>query len=78
MHEQTPPEIRYCIDFVDTILNKLKIEKHRNCTYSTGRPVQFEGSNTFNKQGIPSVGMAPGNMKRQINIILNLENVFIS
>lgn len=28
-------------------------------TYITGKPVQFVGSRTFNKQGIPSVGMAP-------------------
>lgn len=29
-------------------------------TYKRGRPVQFDGSNTFNKHGMPSVGMAPG------------------
>lgn len=28
-------------------------------TYNTGRPAQFDGSNTFCKLGIPSVGMAP-------------------
>lgn len=28
-------------------------------THKTGSPVQFGGSNTFNKEGIPSVGMAP-------------------
>lgn len=28
-------------------------------TYNTGRPTQFDGSNTFSKLGIPSVGMAP-------------------
>jgi len=32
---------------------------HPNITYKEGRPLHVDGSNTFNKQGIPSVGKAP-------------------
>lgn len=43
-------------------------------THNAGRPAQFDGSNTFNKQGIPSVGMAPTcirYMNMQLKIIKN-------
>lgn len=40
----------------------------KKSTYSSGRPLQFDGSNTFNKQGIPSVGMAPGSMDTYCDI----------
>lgn len=30
-----------------------------NFTYKEGRPLHVDASNTFNKQGIPSVGKAP-------------------
>ena len=35
--------------------------KKKKFPYNTGNPVQFGGSITFNKEGIPSVGMAPEN-----------------
>lgn len=44
--------------------------------YDWGNPVQFDGSNTLSKQGIPSVGMAPDDIKNinDINYNLNVKN----
>lgn len=43
-------------------------------TYKTGRPVQLGGSNTFNKDGIPSVGIAPAIKATNIISSLNIED----
>lgn len=43
-------------------------------TYKTGRPVLLGGSNTFNKDGIPSVGKAPA--IKATNIIFNIEDSY--
>ena len=38
--------------------------KRKKFTCDWGKPVQFDGSNTLIKQGIPSVGIAPENIKK--------------
>lgn len=44
-------------------------------TYNTGNPVQFPGSKTFSKEGIPSVCMAPiGYGENEILLILTKKN----
>ena len=44
--------------------NNIFAMKRKKFTYDWGKPVQFDGSNTLIKQGIPSVGIAPENIKK--------------